>query len=112
MNATHRQIVRKLLDLLIEGGYIVSVWDGTRYVIMDSTNTTDAFTIMGKDGKDKLEIDVPYQQNQIAPYRGQIKLFYGEQPSVTIRSDVTPDVQSIIDQVEAFANDLATETAP
>ena len=113
MNEMERRIIRKLLEMLIEAGYSLSVWDGESYAIMNSRNVDDTLAEMGHTGEDNLQVSMPDANDPYGNELGDIYLIYGNDGHDVIADDnVDPVLEPILDQVEAFANDLATETAP
>lgn len=116
MNEMERRIIRKLLEMLIEAGYSLSVWDGESYAIMNSRNVDDTLTEMGHTGEDNLQVSMPDANDPYGDDGHTITLIYGNDGHDVIADYVMlrtlPSIQDILDQVEAFANDLAAEATP
>ena len=117
MNDTQRQIARKLVELLLEPGYMLSLWGGTWYTLCNSTNIDDVLAAVEQlDGFVSIEIDLIHQAGQHEPYLGKIDLAYPTtQPSIGITYDVKPAIEpaieSIVDQIKDFADSLLAEEA-
>ena len=113
MNEIERRIIRKLLEMLIEAGYSLSVWDGESYSILYSHNVDDTLNAMGHTDKDTLQVTMPDPNDPYGNELGDIYLIYGNDGHDVIADDnVDPVLEPILDQVEAFANDLAAEATP
>ena len=113
MNATQRQVVRKLVELLLEPGYMLSLWGGTWYTLCNSTNIDDVLAAVKQlDGFVSIEIDLVHQAGQHDPYLGNIDLNWSTtEPGIGITYDVKPAIEPIVDQIKDFADSLLAEEA-
>ena len=117
MNDTQRQIARKLVELLVEDGYIISLWARNCHLITNSTNIDDILGVVEQlDGFVSIEIDLIHQAGQHEPYLGNIDLNWSTtEPGIGITyyipSLAQPFIDAIIDEVQDFAASLEEETA-
>ena len=113
MNDKQRQVVRKLVELLLEPGYMLSLWRGTWYTLCNSTRIDDILAAVEQlDGFVSIEIDLVHQAGQHDPYLGNIDLNWSTtQPSIGITYDIKPAIESIVGQVKDFADSLLAEEA-
>ena len=115
MNDTQRQIARKLIQLLTEAHYIISVWNGTWYVLTNSTKIDDVLAAVEQlNGFVSIEIDLVHQAGQHEPYLGNIDLTWPTtKPDISIVYDgpnlAEPFMGAIIDEVKDFAASLTAE---
>ena len=115
MNDTQRQIARKLIELLLEQDYMLSVWNGTWYVLTNSTKIDDVLAAVEQlNGFVSIEIDLVHQAGQHEPYLGNIDLTWSTtKPDIGITYDgpnlAEPFMGAIIDEVKDFAASLTAE---
>ena len=117
MNDTQRQIARKLVELLVEDGYIISLWAKSCHLITNSTNIDDILGVVEQAQNEiALEIDLIRTPDQHKPCMGTINLAWlGCRPGIDITYYIPPLAQpfidAIIDEVQDFAASLEEETA-
>ena len=113
MNDKQRQVVRKLVELLLEPGYMLSLWRGTWYTLCNSTKIDDILAAVEQlDGFVSIEIDLIHQAGQHEPYLGNIDLTWSTtKPGIGITCNIKPAIESIIGQVKNFADSLLAEEA-
>ena len=110
MNEIERQIITQLLNLLIDAGYSLSVWDGESYAIINSRSVDDTLAQMGLTGRDTLQVSKPDASDPYGDDGQDILLIYGNDGHDVIADDnVEPMLNRILDEVEAFADALAEE---
>ena len=115
MTDKQRQIARKLVKLLLEQDYMLSVWNGTWYVLTNSTKIDDVLAAVEQlNGFVSIEIDLVHQAGQHEPYLGNIDLTWPTtKPDISIVYDgpnlAEPFMGAIIDEVKDFAASLTAE---
>ena len=115
MTDTQRQIARKLVKLLLEQDYMLSVWNGTWFVLTNSTKTDDVLAAIEQlNGFVSIEIDPVHQAGQHEPYLGNIDLTWSTtKPDIDITYNgpnlAEPFIEAIIDEVMEFAANLTAE---
>jgi hypothetical protein len=76
MNDTEKTIAKKLVELAIEQGYTVSVFDGEEYPVKRSRNVEVIINALGSTDHDTLTIRKPEQLAKDVPV-GSIVLIWG-----------------------------------
>ena len=120
MNEIERQIITQLLNLLIDAGYSLSVWDGESYAIINSRSVDDTLAQMGLTGRDTLQVSKPDASDPYGDDGQDILLIYGNDGHDVI-ADNTEEIhprpkfdalRKIMEEIGAFADGLAAEAAP
>jgi hypothetical protein len=76
MNDTEKTIAKKLVEITIEQGYTISVFDGEEYVVKRSRDAEVIMNALGSTDHDTLTIRKPEQLAKDTPV-GSILLIWG-----------------------------------